>query len=446
VSVDDRPTAKYATAPDGVSLCYRVTGEGSPDLVWLVSQSFPFDLLWDEPSFLRLARRMDRFSRSLWPELRGIGPSGGRYLDNWTLAGVANDVTALVDAAGFGSFVLVGDGVVSPWAIHYAAAHPERLEALILIDAYAHYLRGPNYPVGFTPETLDHAIALTRERWGSGNPLYLARSRVNDSAFTERLARCERLGVSPEDGATMYRRSVTIDTRSELPNIAVPTLVLHRAGDPLVRSEAGRYLADHIPGAKYVELPGEDHLFYVGDVDALVDEIEQFLTGSHQGAEGDLVTATILFTDIVSSTKQAAEMGHRKWTTLTEAHDSMIRAALQQRRGREVKTLGDGFLAVFDSTSQAVRAAVEIVTVASDIGLEVRAGVHAGEVELRPEDVVGLSVNVAKRICDLAGPGEALVSETVPRLVTGSPFEFLDRGEYELKGVPGTWKLFAVRG
>ena len=194
-----------------------------------------------------------------------------------------------------------------------------------------------------------------------------------------------------------------------------------------------------------MELPGEGGLLFAGDVDALVDEVEEFLTGGRQGAEGEVITATILFTDIVSSTEQAAKMGHRKWTALMDAHDAMIRAALQRYRGREVKTVGDGFLVTFDSTSRAVRAAKEIVKAASDMGIEVRAGVHTGEVEVRADDVVGLSVSIAKRVCDLAGSGEVLVSPAVPMLVAGAGFEFEDRGEHELKGVPGTRKLLAVR-
>ena len=213
----------------------------------------------------------------------------------------------------------------------------------------------------------------------------------------------------------------------------------------MFRVDAGRYLASHIPGSRYVELPGNDHYFYAGDVDALADEIEEFLTGSHQGPEGEMITATILFTDIVSSTEQATKMGHRKWTALSDSHDAMVRSVLQRHRGREVKTMGDGFLATFDSTSRAVRAAAEIVTAARDISVEVRAGVHMGEVEVRPDDVVGLSVNITKRVCDLAGPGEVLVSRPVTDLVVGSGIDFTERGDHELKGVAGSWKLFAVK-
>ncbi len=231
-----------------------------------------------------------------------------------------------------------------------------------------------------------------------------------------------------------------------LPAIATPTLVVHREGNRYMRAGAGRYLAEHIPGAKYVELPGDDHFFFVGDTDALLDEVEQFLTGTRQAPEGDVVTATIMFTDIVASTEQSARMGHRKWTALTDAHDTMVRSVLARYRGREVKTIGDGFLATFDATTRAVRAATEIVVQAKSIGLEVRAGVHAGEVEVRPGDVVGLTVSIAKRICDLARPTEVFVSEAVKVLIVGSGIALSDQGVNVLKGVPEEWRLFAVEG
>jgi len=234
------------------------------------------------------------------------------------------------------------------------------------------------------------------------------------------------------------------DVRALLPTLAVPTLVLHRSGDRYIRVSAGRYLADHIPGAKYVELAGDDHVFFVGDIDAAIDEIEEFLTGRHQTPEGDVVTTTILFTDIVASTEQSARMGHRKWHALIDEHDAMVRYSLHRHRGREVKTVGDGFLAAFDATTRAVRAATEIVAAASRLDLKVRAGVHTGEVEFRPDDVVGLAVSTAKRVCDLANPGEVFVSRTVTDLAAASGITFQDRGDHTLKGVPGTWRLFAA--
>ena len=270
-------------------------------------------------------------------------------------------------------------------------------------------------------------------------------SKTGDQDFREWYARGERLGLRPDQLAELMQTALRKDVRALLPALDVPTLVLHRAEDRYIQVEAGRYLAEHIPGATYVELPGMDHLFCVGDTDALLDEVE-VLIGTHQAPEGDVVTATVLFTDIVSSTEQAAHMGHRKWTKLSDDHDAMVRATLLRHRGREIKTIGDGFLATFDATTRAVRAGSEIVAAAKNMGLEVRAGVHTGEIEVRPDDVVGLAVSIAKRICDLAGPGRVFVSEVVKLHVVGSEITTSDQGTHVLKGVPGEWRLFAVVG
>jgi class 3 adenylate cyclase len=283
-----------------------------------------------------------------------------------------------------------------------------------------------------------------RENWGRGISVALAPSKAGDPSFRERIARYERLGVSPDQMVEGDRLSCLNDVRALLPAISVPTLVVTRQGPDYVSPEAGRYIAANVAGARYVGLPAADQLFFVGDVDALADEVEEFLTGSREGIEGDVMTATILFTDIVSSTEQSARMGHRRWSALSADHNAMVRAVLQSFRGREVKTIGDGFLATFDATSRALRAAIEIVRGAKALGMDVRAGVHTGEIEVRPDDVAGLPVSIAKRICDLAGPGEVFVSRTVTEHVAGSGIEFVDRGAHHLKGVPDTWHLFAV--
>jgi class 3 adenylate cyclase len=232
--------------------------------------------------------------------------------------------------------------------------------------------------------------------------------------------------------------------RSLLASISIPTLVLHRQGDRLIRLGAGRYLAEHIPHAKFVVLPGDDHLFYVGDADVLVDEIEEFFTGARSGAEADVPTMTVLFTDIVASTEHQARVGPREWSRLTDHHDAMVRAARVRHRGREVKTTGDGFVATFDATGKALRCAREIVALAKDMGLNLPAGAHTGEVEVRGDDIAGLAVTIAKRVCDLGGPGQVLVSETVRSNMVGAGIEFYDQGEHHLKGVPGAWRLYAV--
>jgi class 3 adenylate cyclase len=234
------------------------------------------------------------------------------------------------------------------------------------------------------------------------------------------------------------------DVRPLLPSVSVPTLVLHREGDRTINVGAGRYLAERIPNAKFVILPGDDHLSFVGDTDALADEIEEFLTGARSGAEGDVLTMTVLFTDTVASTEHQARVGPREWSRLTDRHEAMVRAALRGHRGHEVKTTGDGFLATFDSAGRALRCAADIVAGAKDIGLELRAGVHIGEVEVRGDDIAGMAVTIAKRVCDLARPGEVLVSHGVEGAIAGSGIEFVDRGEHQLKGLPGTWRLYSA--
>ena len=443
--VEERPITRYATAPDGVSLAYQVVGSGPLDLVFYPGLALPIDLLWEDPGFAYFAKRLGRFSRTVWPEGRGIGASGGDFSH-----AVREDplgLTSMLDAVGCEEVVLVAHGSAGPVAIQYAVAHAERVTTLVLIDSHAYYVREDDYPWGMPRDAIERHIAIVKDVWGSGAALdALAPSKAGDARFLAWDSRSQRLGAAPEGVAAAVRAGFYRDVRPLLPTLRLPTLVVHREGDRFIRAGAGRYLAENIPGARYVELPGEDHLFFVGDADALLDVVEEFLTGTHQAPEGDVVTSTILFTDIVSSTDLSARLGHRKWTKLSDDHDAMVRAALRRHRGREVKTIGDGFLATFDSTTRAVRAAKEIATEARSLGLEVRAGVHNGEVEVRPDDVIGLTVTISKRICDLAGPGEVLVSEAVKLHLVGSDIAVSDHGNYVLKGVPDEWRLFAVMG
>lgn len=443
----ERPITRYAQAPAGVSIAYQVTGEGPIDLVFAPGHGIPIDLLWDEPGFVRFAKRLGGFSRTVWRESGGVGASGGNVLDAFVEGVRDRELTALLDAVGCEGVALVGIATGGATAIRYAASHPERVKALLLINTFAHYVQEDGYPWGFSREALEQYIAVRSDEWGTGTVLeILAPSKTGDEAFRSWFARSQRLGVRPEQMADALRAAFMRDVRPLLSRLAIPTLVVHRRGDPFIEVGAGRYLGEHIPGAKYVELEGDDHLFFVGDVDGLLDEVEEFLTGTHQAPEGDVVTTSILFTDIVSSTEQSARMGHRKWTTLTDSHNAMVRATLVRHRGLEIKTLGDGFLATFDATTRAVRAALEIVAAAKNMDLEVRAGVHIGEVEVRPDDVVGLAVSIAKRVCDLAGPGQVFVSEAVKGLLVGSGIPTSDHGTRVLKGVPDRWRLFAVDG
>jgi class 3 adenylate cyclase len=307
-------------------------------------------------------------------------------------------------------------------------------------------VREEGYPWGVPSKSIDRFVAIIKDAWGTAALAeVMTPSRIGDERFRAWYARATRFSRGPDRVAAITRANLETDLRALLPSISAPTLVLHREGNPWIHLGAGRYLAEHIPDAKFVVLPGDDHLFFVGDTDALVDEIEEFLTGARSGAEGDVLTMTVLFTDIVASTEHQTRVGPREWSRLTDHHDAMVRATLARHWGNEVKTTGDGFLATFDATGRALRCAAEILAGAKEIGLELRAGLHTGEVEVRGDDIAGLAVTIAKRVCDLAGQGEVLVSETVRSNMVGSGTEFEDRGAHQLKGVPGVWTLCSVR-
>jgi len=443
--VADLPVTRYTRSADGTNIAYQMSGDGALDLVFF-NLGWPIDLLSEDPSFVRVRRRLDSFSRTLWFDLRGIGASEGDAREGIPGEIFNSDVLALINAVGFEQPAVVASGT-GPMAIHFAVTHPERVSALVLVNCYAHFVREDDYPWGFSREEVEGRVAAIRETWGTTRNLEMvAPSRVADERFRAWYARSTRFGGGPDEVADLVRASYEADVRPLLSSISVPTLVIHREGNRFVDLGAGQYLAEHTPGAKLVVLPGDDHLIFVGDTDAIVDEIEEFLTGARTGAEGEVVPTAVLFTDIVSSTENQARLGAREWSRLTDRHDAMVRAALSHHRGREVRTTGDGFLATFGATGRAIHCAVEILTSAKDIGLDLRAGVHTGEVEMRGDDIAGLAVNITKRICDLAGPCQVLVSETVRINMVGSEIKFEDRGEHQLKGLPGMWRLHAVTG
>jgi class 3 adenylate cyclase len=444
--VTDAPEIRYARSADGTNLAYQVSGDGPVQLAFL-NRLHPIDLLSEDAGFIRLRKRLGTFSRTVWFDDRGWGASEGNPRDSLTGEISDADLIAVLDAVAFEQAALVAEDSNGVRAIHFSSSHRERVSALVLVNSYGRYLREDDYPWGIPPDSIDRIVALIKELWGSPAALELvAPSRLSDERFRAWFARSARFGAGPDQVADIVRASLEQDVRPLLPFVSVPTLVLHREGNRFVRQGAGRYLADHIPNAKFVALPGDDHLFFVGDTDALVDEIEEFLTGARSGGEGDVVTMTVLFTDIVASTEHQARVGPREWSRLTDHHDAVVRAALGRHRGREVKTTGDGFLATFDATGRALRCATEILAGAKDLGLDLRAGVHTGEVEVRGDDIAGLAVTIAKRVCDLAGAGEVLVSETVRISLLGGGSNFNDRGNYELKGVPGILRLFTVEG
>jgi class 3 adenylate cyclase len=357
------------------------------------------------------------------------------------------DVRVVMDAAHSERAALVGCAEGGPMAMLFAATYPERTSALILVDTCARLLRDVEYPWGIPADRVSLFLDRLRELWGTGNfaPL-LAPSVAHDARFRRWLARYERLAIAPQAHIPMYAAYLEWDVRAVLPSIRVPTLVLHRIGDRHIRVGHARYLAEHIPRAKYVELPGEDHLFFAGDGERMLAEIEAFLTGVRPMPEIDRVLATVLFTGIVGSTERAATLGDRAWRALLDTHHGVIRRELERHRGREVKTVGDGFLATFDGPARAILCACDIRDGLRPLGIEIRAGLHTGECELMDDDVRGVAVHIGARVAASAGPGEVIVSSTVKELVAGSGLRFIDRGTHVLQGVPGAWRLFAVDG
>jgi class 3 adenylate cyclase len=350
-----------------------------------------------------------------------------------------------MDAAGCEQAAILGISEGGPMSALFAASYPDRVAALVLYGTWARMLKAPDYPSGIDAQTLDGLRDMFREGWGGPVAAeFWAPSAAEDPEFRRWWARLLRQGTSPMGAADLIDLYREIDVRAVLPTIDVPTLVLHRRDDIVVREAQGRYLADTIPGARFVELTGSDHLAWIGDQDALLDEVEEFLVGSRRAHEPDRALATVLFTDIVDSTATAARLGDRAYRDLLERHDATVRHHLTLHRGREIKTMGDGFLATFDGPARAIRCATSIREGLAPLGLRVCAGIHTGEVELIGDDVAGMAVNIGARIGALAGPGEVYVSSTVKELVVGSGLEFAGRGLHTLKGAPGEWRVFAV--
>ena len=432
--MSDVPLTRYARASRGGHVPYQVVGEGHPHLLMLTDGPAPIDVFWEEPSLVRIRDRLASFTTTVW-----CGAVGWESPD---------EVAAVLDALGVSEIAMVAIGYAGATAMAYAAAHPEQIRSLILVNTFAFYGQDDDFPSGLAADVIASLSAADATSLLAGEPGLaldaIAPSRASDERFRQWFGKARRLYDARAVAHEIAVRVFQVDNRPLLPKVRVPTLVLHRRGNRFIRVSAGRYLAEHIEGAKYVELPGDDHLFFAGDVDGLVDEIEEFLTGIRQAPEGDGVVAVVLFTDIVNSTDQQARIGHRAWTKLIEEHDALTRAAFQRHRGREIKTTGDGFLATFDGVARAVRCSAAILAEAAAIGLDLRAGLHAGEVEVRASDLAGLAVTIARRICDTAGPREVLVSSAIPPMLTGSAIGFSARGVYALKGVPGAWRLYAA--
>jgi pimeloyl-ACP methyl ester carboxylesterase len=437
------PETKYAKSGN-VHIAYQVVGSGPLDLVLIPGLFTQVEHHWEEPGFARFLRRLASFSRLIVFDARGAGLSD-RAPELPPMEEQMDDVLAVLEAAGSTSAAFFGLSQAGPMAILFAATHPERTRALVLYATYATPQRDDSYPWGRSPEWPADYGQLIDQKWGSGIFLsQVAPTRVADEPFREWWGRYERLSYGPGNALAYFRMNAQIDVRAILPTIQVPTLVLQRREDVYRDPGHARFLADQIPGARLVELAGTDHLPYVGDSDAIVDEVQEFLTGVRPPPEHDRVLATVMLTDIVGSTERASAVGDRAWKDLLERHRALVRHELTRFRGREIDTAGDGFLATFDGPARAVRCAEAIAQAVHALGVEVRAGVHTGEVELMGDDVGGIAVHIGARVAALAGPGQVLVSGTVKDLVAGSGIEFEEHGTVPLKGVPGEWRLFAV--
>jgi pimeloyl-ACP methyl ester carboxylesterase len=437
------PRTRYARS-GAVSVAYQVLGAADVDLVYVPGWISHLDLQWGDPTFARFLRRLASFSRLMVFDKRGVGlsdPVGSAP----TFEDRMDDVRVVMDAAGSRRAALLGFSEGGPLASLFAATYPDRTAALILYGTFA---VGPAADMG-VPGGPEFARLLDRLRrtiddWGEGRALeLLAPSLAGTDAIRVRYGAFERAAASPAMAAALLQAIAESDVREVLPAIRVPTLVLHRADDTVPIAH-GRYLAGLIPDARFVELPGSDHLPMAGDIETIADEIQEFLTGVRQAREPDRVLASVLLTDIVDSTRRAAELGDRAWRDLLARHDALVRAQIQAFGGREVKQTGDGFLATFDGPARAVGCARTAVDGARGLGIEVRAGLHTGEIELLGADVGGLAVHIAARIAALAGPSEVLVSQTVRDLVLGSGLHLESRGTHTLKGVPDGWRLYAV--
>jgi pimeloyl-ACP methyl ester carboxylesterase len=434
---------RYAKSGE-LSIAYQVVGTG-PDLVLIPGSLSHVELGWETPVTSLVYRQLPRFFRTVIFDKRGTGLSD-RTAELPTLEERMDDVRAVMDAAGCETAAVVGMSEGGSMALLFAATYPERVSALVLWVTFARLAWAPDYPHGVDPHEGEAFCDQIEQSWGHGRvwPLISIHDAPDDEDMRRQLATFERNSATPAMAAAANRFGLHVDARQALSSISAPTLVVHRTGDPLVSAAHGRYLAEHIRGARLVEFPGEFHFSALGKDQEIIDEIEEFLTGTRRQHEIDRVLKTVLFTDIVGSTERAARIGDRRWRELLDAHDAAVRKELGRFGGHEVDVTGDGFLASFDGPARAIRCAQAIASSANAIGLEIRAGLHTGECELRGQNLAGLAVHIGARVAALAGPSEVLTTSTVRDLVTGSGIEFEDRGTQPLKGVPGEWQVLSV--
>jgi class 3 adenylate cyclase len=442
----EAPETRYAQTVEGTYLAYQVFGEGPMDLVFQLNSGLLVDLMWDEPAISSFMERLASFSRVIAFDPRGFGSSG--HVDARAVPAIQtwmDDFGAVMDATGSAQAAILASAEPGLAAILFAATYPRRVSSLSLVNTYARYRRSEDCAWGMPARSIPAYAEALRARWGTGEVTEFVMPSLVDSADAKRRwGLRERLSATP-DSVAVIRAFWESDVTDVLSAIRAPTLVISREGSRHVDPAHSRYLASRIPDARLVELPGQDCWPYAGRSDEILDEVEEFMTGARPSAVLDRVLATVLFTDIVGSTSRAAEIGDRRWREALDGYDALARRHLERFRGRLVKTTGDGTLAVFDGPARAVECARALSGAVRSLGFNIRAGLHTGEIETRGDDVAGVAVHIAARVSSLADAGEVLVSRTVTDLVVGSGIGFEDRGDRELKGVPGHWRLFAVR-
>lgn len=439
------PATRYARSGD-VSVAYQVFGSGPLDIVVVPGFVSHVEMIWEVPTAVHVLERLASFGRVILFDKRGSGLSDP-VVGAPTLEERMDDVRAVMDAAGSERAAVFGVSEGAPMSILFAATYPQLTSALVLYGGMARSTWAPDYPWATPADALIESSEAMAPHLYEGAVLeVMAPSFADNPLVRELYGRLQRYAASPAMLQQMFLMFLDIDVRAVLPTVDVPTLVLHRRGDRAVNYQASKWIATQIPGATYVELDGVDHLPFAGDTDALVDEVEEFLTGVRRATEIDRVLATVMFTDIVSSTERASALGDRAWRALLDAQNDVLRRELARYRGREVKTLGDGVLATFDGPARAIRCARAMTEAVRPLDIEVRVGLHTGEVELVDDDVAGIAVHIAARVGALAGPNEVLVSGTVRDLVAGSGIEFVDHGQHVLKGIPDEWRIYAVAG
>jgi pimeloyl-ACP methyl ester carboxylesterase len=439
-----QPKTSYAKN-DSVSIAYQVFGDGPNDLVIVPGFISHIELMWEIPAYAEGMERIGRFARVIKFDKRGTGLSDP-VSNPPSLEIRMDDVKAVMDAAGSEKAVLFGASEGAAMSMLFAATYPDRATGLILYGGLAKGVATDDYPWAPRPETFEKAgLEFITSAWGEGaSGEVFAPSIVDIPGVREWGGRYERMASSPGGLAALYQMFAETDVRHVLSSIGIPTLIIHRKGDRAVNVRNSRYLAENISGARYLELEGIDHELWAGDTEAVLGEIEEFITGVRTAPEPDRMLATVLFTDIVDSTKQAAALGDRRWRDVLESHQQITRKNLERFKGQEIKTTGDGFLAIFDGPARGIRCAQQIRDDVRTVGVEIRAGLHTGEVEKMGTDIGGIGVHIGARVGSLAGSSEVLVSRTVKDLVAGSGIQFEDRGTHELKGVPDSWQIYAV--